>query len=502
MTDHEIETVEAPQLVNPVIEKEPIAYVSTAKPKPPLTEQEIEDMKKPTVLIVGAGIGGLTLAILLHKAKIPFFIYERASEVKPLGSAMALGCNVKAIFQQMGIYEEFQKIGKPVTSVATFNNEAEPRVFQDWTERIELGGGIEYIVARPDLYALLLQQVPKEKIFMNKKVMSFEQNKDGVMIRCSDNQTHHGDILVGCDGAYSGVRQHLYKILKKKKELPKSDDVPLPFSTVCLVGQTNPLDPEQFPDLKKETSQFNSIYGKDKFLNKKSSKDNDSFRNSEWGPEAAEAMCKKVRDLKVPGGKEGQDLTIGDLIDNTPKDLISKVMLEEKVFRTWHGGRTVLLGDSCHKLNPAGGAGALSAIHDAIALSNWINTLETKELPEIKQIFTEYYKERYPVVKENFERSQIFSKLPGKNLEAKFARATMKRMPKWLLKKIMISMSVSRPQVSFLPLVEDKGQVKAQYQASLQKTLAIIEQRRKTAASGAPVPSAAPSSEPAPSVAT
>ncbi|KAG0350907.1 hypothetical protein BG005_009577, partial [Podila minutissima] len=450
MTDHEIETMEAPHPVEPVDAKDPIVYVSTAKPKPPLTEQQIEDMKKPTVLIVGAGIGGLTLAILLHKAKIPFFVYERAHEVKPL-----------AIFQQMGVYEEFQKIGKPVTSVARFNNEIELRVFQDWTERIELGGGIEYIVARPDLYDLLLKQLPREKILMDKKVMSFEQNKDGVMIRCSDNQTHHGDILVGCDGAYSGVRQHLYKILKKKKELPKSDDVPLPFSTVCLVGQTKPLDPEQFPDLKKETSQFNSIYGKNSmysFLNKKSSKDNDSFRNSEWGPEAAEAMCKKVRDLKVPGGKEGHVLTIGDLIDNTPKERISKVMLEEKVFHTWHSGRTVLLGDSCHKLNPAGGAGALSAIHDAIALSNWINTLETKELPEIKQIFTEYYKERYPVVKDNFQRSQIFSKLPGKNLEAKLARATMKWMPKWLLKKIMISMSVSRPQVSFLPLVEDKGQ--------------------------------------------
>ncbi|KAG0342027.1 hypothetical protein BG000_007220 [Podila horticola] len=460
MTDHEIEPVDAPQPVEPMKQSESAVYVSTAKPKPPLTEQEIEDMKKPTVLIVGAGIGGLTLAILLHKAKIPFFVYERAHEVKPL-----------AIFEQMGIYEEFQKIGKPVTSVATFNNEIKPRVFQDWTERIELGGGIEYIVARPDLYELLLRQVPKEKIFMGKKVMSFEQNKDGVMIRCADNQTHHGDILVGCDGAYSGVRQHLYKILKKKKELPKSDDLPLPFSTVCLVGQTNPLDPEQFPDLKKETSQFNSIYGKNSiysFLNKSSSKENDSFRNSEWGPEAAEAMCKKVRDLKVPGGKDGHILTIGELIDNTPKERISKVMLEEK-------------------LNPAGGAGALSAIHDAIALSNWINTLETKELPEIKQIFTEYYKERYPVVKDNFERSQIFSKLTGKNLEAKFARATMKRMPKWLLRKIMISMSVSRPQVSFLPLVEDKGQVKALYQASLQKTLAIIEQRRKTAASGTSV---------------
>lgn len=81
------------------------------------------------------------------------------------------------------------------------------------------------------------------------------------------------------------------------------------------------------------------------FLDKESSKKNDSFRSSEWGPEAAEAMCKEVRDFKVPSGKKGTTMTMGDLIDKTPKNLISKVMLEEKVFDTWYGGRTVLLGD-------------------------------------------------------------------------------------------------------------------------------------------------------------
>ncbi|KAF9016910.1 hypothetical protein BGZ52_005512, partial [Haplosporangium bisporale] len=35
------------------------------------------------------------------------------------------------------------------------------------------------------------------------------------------------------------------------------------------------------------------------FLGNKSAKKNDPFRNSEWGPEAAEAMCKKVCDLKL-----------------------------------------------------------------------------------------------------------------------------------------------------------------------------------------------------------
>ncbi len=60
-------------------------------------------------------------------------------------------------------------------------------------------------------------------------------------------------------------------------------------------------------------------------------------------------MCKDVHDFPIPGGIDG-NLTMGVLIDNTPKELISKVMLEEKVFDTWFADRTVLLGDACHKV--------------------------------------------------------------------------------------------------------------------------------------------------------
>lgn len=81
------------------------------------------------------------------------------------------------------------------------------------------------------------------------------------------------------------------------------------------------------------------------FLDKESAERNDSFRNSEWGPEAAEALAREVRPFKIPGNKDGQVLTLGDYIDKTPKDLLAKVMLEEIDFDTWFGGRTVLLGD-------------------------------------------------------------------------------------------------------------------------------------------------------------
>lgn len=45
----------------------------------------MSDETKPKVLIVGAGIGGLTLAILLKKSRVPFLILERAREITPLG---------------------------------------------------------------------------------------------------------------------------------------------------------------------------------------------------------------------------------------------------------------------------------------------------------------------------------------------------------------------------------------------------------------------------------
>ncbi|KAF9428633.1 hypothetical protein BGZ94_001656 [Podila epigama] len=478
-------------------------YVSTAKKKAPLTADELANMEKPKVLIVGAGLGGLTLALLLKRGGIPFEIFERAKEVRPLGSAMSLGANMAPVLQQLGLLDELKALGKPYNKIQTLNENLESLFTMDFTGTVDIGNSKEYIVARPDLYEMLWKQIPKDCIHMQKKVLSSMQNGEGVMIRCSDNSTHHGDILVGADGAYSAVRQQMYKELKQKNKLPITDDGSLPFSCVCLVGQTVPLDPEDFPHLQLELSQFISILGQNntykwvtfttkknticwmitQFLNKDTRRDNDSFRNSEWGPEAADAMCKEVRHFKVPGGKNGAQLTIGDLIDKTPREFISKVMLEEKIFDTWYSGRTVLLGDACHKLNPAGGAGALTAMHDAVCLANWICALQTSEVSDLEEIFKEYHDERLPVVREAFNTSQMLKNVGGKNAVAVITRAIFKRSPAWLWRRIMTKRTAARPQASFLPLVEDKGTSKPQYQPSLHKTLEILEKRKAAAVS-------------------
>jgi 2-polyprenyl-6-methoxyphenol hydroxylase-like FAD-dependent oxidoreductase len=80
----------------------------------------------------------------------------------------------------------------------------------------------------------------------------------------SNNEVHEGDIVVGADGAYSAVRQRMYEQLRAKNLLPKSDSEDLPFSCTCLVGQTNELDPEEFPCIKDPICLFRLTLGDNK----------------------------------------------------------------------------------------------------------------------------------------------------------------------------------------------------------------------------------------------
>ncbi|KAF9332735.1 hypothetical protein BG006_004387 [Podila minutissima] len=169
----------------------------------------------------------------------------------------------------------------------------------------------------------------------------------------------------------------------------------------------------------------------------------------ERGPQAAEAMCKEVRDFKVPGGKDGKVHTLGDLIDKTRKELIPKVMLEER-------------------LVPSSGQGGVSAMLDAVALANWIVSLESPSMVDVENAFKEYHAERFPFAKDEYDATQGFTNVLG---------------------KIVIKTSLVRLQASFLPLIEEKGTLELAPQPSLTKTLPVLVKRAraKERASKSPV---------------
>ncbi|KAF9996310.1 hypothetical protein BGZ80_007288, partial [Entomortierella chlamydospora] len=178
------------------------------------------------------------------------------------------------------------------------------------------------------------------------------------------------------------------------------------------------------------------------------------FRNSEWGPESIDDMLDQFQDFPCAFGG-----TMKEIFDATPRNLISKVFLEEKVFQTWYNARSVLIGDACHKLLPGAGQGAMTAMKDAVVLANCIYNMKDLSDESIKTAFASYYRQRY------LEAVNI-TKLSARSTKVMFGHKWSDRLvrkvilnflPGWIKMKTSQEAFMIRPQINWLPLTKSRG---------------------------------------------
>ncbi|KAF9334406.1 hypothetical protein BG006_002244 [Podila minutissima] len=432
-------------------------------------------MSRTQILIAGAGLGGLAMAIMLERLpedkRVDYLILERSVLASPLGSAISLHASVVPLLKQLGLWAEVERISKPMSQFTIKREDGSDLGSVDFSY-----GQLDYsyygiVMSRPDLHRIFLAHVPAEKILTGKRILSTSQDDLGVSVHCSDSTIYHGDILVGADGAYSSVRQSLYKEMVLRGNLPKQDYSPIKLDQVVVVGITEPLNPLDYPMLREDVCQFRIVLGgRDRpytmwmvplsnnrigwSIGGRSDAEGSSYwslsqeeastsfsKFPDWieaEQDSIEEICRQCRTKPNPFGMG----TYGDLIDRTPKNLISRVMFEEKGFRTWYGGRTVLIGD-----------GVVNAVFDGACLVNLIHDLpQDPTMDNLGDMFQAYFERRYPAARIAIEGSSQFSKLfhdQEKILED--GRVVMfNSVPRWLQRWTLDRNNRTDPKLDFL----------------------------------------------------
>ncbi len=170
------------------------------------------------VLIVGAGIGGLTAALSLHDVGIDVDVFEQARELAELGVGLNLLPHATKELAALGLLPELDRVGVRTRELIYANRFGQPV----WRELRGTAAGYEmpqFSIHRGKLHGVLVRAVMERlgsaRVHTGCTFVNREERGERVIARFERRETGDafevpGDALVGCDGIRSTVRASLY----------------------------------------------------------------------------------------------------------------------------------------------------------------------------------------------------------------------------------------------------------------------------------------------------
>jgi salicylate hydroxylase len=162
------------------------------------------------VIIVGAGIGGLTLASICRRLSLTYTVLERLPELKPAGAAISLSPQALSVLDQLGLYGQLRAIAQPLTRIKISQNGTEWNEL-DWTICEKIYGYPVVTVERAKIMKILYAAAGEENVRLGTVVTDVveDSEKHIVHVHLADGRSLSGSIVVGADGIRSAVRRAL-----------------------------------------------------------------------------------------------------------------------------------------------------------------------------------------------------------------------------------------------------------------------------------------------------
>src|SRR5581483_10896101 len=165
------------------------------------------------VIIVGAGIGGLTLGLALEQAKIPCRIFESVPEIRAIGVGINLLPHATRELAALGLEQALSKVAIQTTD-ATFFNRFGQLIYQEPLGRAAGYDHPQFSIHRGDLQMVLLDafrsRVGADRILTNHHCTGVEQDDAGVTLHFASGQSVRGRAAIACDGINSAIRRQFF----------------------------------------------------------------------------------------------------------------------------------------------------------------------------------------------------------------------------------------------------------------------------------------------------
>jgi salicylate hydroxylase len=370
--------------------------------------------------IVGAGIGGLTLALALRQRGLAAEVYEQASELREIGAAVGLTANGTRELERLGCLD----------AIAAFSTEPSELIWREWREGrriaafpIAQGGayrtrfGAPFIgIHRADLQRVLGAAHGLDRLHLGHRLVSIKEWNRVVQLHFANGNSAEVDILVGADGQRSIVRRYVvgeeraaysgtsgFRGIVPVRVLPSLPDShalqfwmgPKAHLLHYPIGPSgsdiNFLAVVEGPSSWTEENWVAPVTHDEAIA---------AFKG--WHPAVVEMMCAVVHNFRWG-------------------------LFAVRPLQTWQRGRVVLLGDAAHGMLPHHGQGANLTIEDAITLAELLNTCGFEEFDDAMQRYQTLRRVRTRIVQRSARATNTLLHLPDEAIDGR--AATLARVP-------------------------------------------------------------------------
>lgn len=169
-------------------------------------------MRKPRIVLVGAGIGGLAAAVALRKLGHEVTVFEQAKEPGDVGAGLQIGPNAVKVMRALGLEGQVIEVSSELGNMVElewYDGRLKSLVPLGPVSREKFGA--PYLTAhRADLHRVLFQALPPSCVSFDKSCVAVTASGNRAVARFADGSEIEADALIGCDGIHSVVRESMF----------------------------------------------------------------------------------------------------------------------------------------------------------------------------------------------------------------------------------------------------------------------------------------------------